>query len=82
MKKYPRLCTEVGTRNWISRVAHDWQTARGCTQVKHVEKLNRHASYSTIGQKVQTGHSISSQLELVTQSSHEAKSPTSSVLKN
>ena len=50
--------------------------------MKHAEKLNRHASCSTIGQKVQTGHSVSSRLELVTQSSHEAKSLAISVLKN
>ena len=90
VKKCSRLCTEAGTRDWILRVAHDWilrvahdwQVTRGCTRVKHVEKLNRHANCSIIGQKVQTGHSVSSRLELVTQSSHEAKSLASSVLKN
>ena len=80
MKKCSRLCIEVGTRDWISRVAYDWQAARGCTRVKHAEKLNCHASCSTTGQKVQTGHSVSLQLELMTQSSCEAKSPASSVL--
>ena len=80
VKKCSRLCTEAGTRDWISWVAHDWQAARGCTQVKHVEKLNRHTNYSTIGQKVQIGHSVSSQFELMTQSSREAKSPASSIL--
>ena len=74
MKKCSRLCTEAGIR--------DWQAASGCTRVKHAKKLNRHASCSIIGQKVQTGHSVRSQLELVTQLSHEAKSPASSVLKN
>ena len=80
MKKCSRLCGEAGTRDWISQVARDWQAARRCTRVKHAEELNCYASYSTIGQKVQTGHSVSSRLELATQSSHEAKSPTSSVL--
>ena len=50
--------------------------------MKHVEKMNSHASWSTTGQKVQSGNSVCSQLELATQSSREAKLPTSSVLKN
>ena len=82
VKKCSRLCTKAGTRDWISRVVRDWQAARGCTQVKHAEKLNRHASCSTTRQKVQTDHSVSSQLELATQSSREAKSPASFVLKH
>ena len=82
VKKCSRLCTEVGTRDWISRVARDKQAAGGCTWVKHAEKLNHHASCSTIGQKVQTGHSVSLQLELEIQSCREAKSPASSFLKN
>ena len=49
VKKCSRLCTEIGTHDWISRVAHDWQAARGCTRVKHAEKLNRYASCSTTG---------------------------------
>ena len=55
------------------------QVAKGCTQVKHAEELNSHASWSTTGQKVQSGHSVSSRLGLVTQSSREAKSPVHSV---
>ena len=80
VKKCSRLCTEAGTCDWISRVARDWQAARECTQVKHAEKLNRHASCSTTRQKVQTGYSISSRLGLGTQLSHETKSPVHSVL--
>ena len=34
----------------------------------------------TLGQKVQTGHLVSSRLELAAQSSREAKPPTSSIL--
>ena len=74
VKKCSKLCNETGTHDCISRVARGLQAARRCTRVKHVEKLNRHASYSTIGQKVQSGHSVSSRLELATQSSREAKS--------
>ena len=54
------------------------QAARWCTRVKHAEKMNSHTSWSTTGQKVQFG----SRLELATQSSREAKSSASSVLKN
>ena len=50
--------------------SRDLQVAKGCTWVKHVEELNSHASWSTTGQKVQSGHSVSSRLGLATQSSH------------
>ena len=46
------------------------------------QKLKRHASWSTTGQKVQTGHSVTSWLELVTQSSLLSKPLARSVLKN
>ena len=46
------------------------------------QKLKCHASWSTTGQKVQTGCSITLWLELMNQSSHESKPPASSVLKN
>ena len=64
MKKCSSLCKVVGTRDWISRVARDLQAARSCAHAKHAEKLKHHANWSTIGQKVQTGHSVSSRLEL------------------
>ena len=80
MKKYSRLCSEAETCGWISRVACGLQAARRCTRVKHAEKLNRHASCSTTGQKVQTGHSVNSRFRLATQSSREAKSPVHSVM--
>ena len=80
VKKCLRLCSEAGTRGWISLVAHGLQAARWCTRVKHAKKLNRHVSCSTTGQKVQTSHSINSQLGLATQSSREAKSPVHSVM--
>ena len=81
VKKYSRMCIKAGTRDWISRMACDWQASRWCTRVKHSEKLNRHASCSTTGQKVQTGHLVSSWLRLATQSSYEPKSPVHSILK-
>ena len=82
MKKCSRLCSEAGTCGWISWLARGLQAARRCTWVKHAKKLNHHASCSTIGQKVQTGHSISSRLGLATQSSREAKSLVHSVIEN
>ena len=45
------------------------------------QKLKHHASWSTTGQKVQTGRLVTSQLELTTQSSCESKPPASFVLK-
>ena len=81
MKKCSRLCSEARTGGWILRVAFGLQPTRRCTRVKHAEKLNRHANYSTIGQKVQTGHSVSSRFGLATQSSREAKLPVHSVMK-
>ena len=69
VKKCLRLWSEAGTRDWISQVARSLQAARRCTRVKHVEKLNRHASCNTTWQKVQTNHSVSSRLRLATQSS-------------
>ena len=51
-------------------------TCQACQKLKH------HASWSTIGQKVQTDRSVTSRLELTTQSSHESKLLANSVLKN
>ena len=80
MKKCSSLCRVARTRDWISRVARGLQAARSCTRAKHAKKLKRYASWSTTGQKVQTGHSVSLRLELVAQSSREAKPPASFVL--
>ena len=55
------------------------QVAKGCTRVKHADELNSHASWSTTWRKVQSSHSVSSRLGLVTQSSHEAKSRVHSI---
>ena len=82
MKKCSRMCSEVRTRGWISWVARSLQVARRCKQVKHVEKLNHCANCSTTGQKVQTSHSVSTRLWLVTQSSRETKLPVHFVMKN
>ena len=46
------------------------------------QKLKRHVSWSNTRQKVETGHSVTSWLELATQSSRESKPPANSVLKN
>ena len=51
-------------------------TCQACQKLKH------HARWSTTGKKVQTGRSVTSRLELATQSSRESKSSVSSVLKN
>ena len=80
VKKCSSLYRVAGTRNWTSRVAHGLQGARSCTHAKHAEKLKRHASWSTTGQKVQTGHLASSRLKLPAQSSRKAKLPTNFVL--
>ena len=81
MKKCSSFGKVTGTCDWISRIAHGLQAARSCTCAKDVEKLKRHANWSTLGQKVQTGHLVSSQLELATQSSRKAKPPASFILK-
>ena len=47
--------------------------------MKHAKELKSHASYCTTGKKSQAGQVVISQLELATQSSHEAKSPDHSV---
>ena len=81
MKKCPSLCKVARTRDCISWVARGFQVARSCTRAKHAEKLKRHASWSTIGQKVQSGLLVSLRLGLATQSSRKAKSPIHSVMK-
>ena len=62
------------TCDWISRVACGWQVAKRDTRVKHARELKSHASCCTTGQKSQVGQTVSSRLELVTQSNCKAKS--------
>ena len=81
VKKCWRLCKEARTRDWILWVTRGLQAARSCIRAKHVEKLKSHAIWSTTGQKVLSGRSVTSRLELAAQSSHEAKPPASSILK-
>ena len=81
MKKCSSLCKVAETRDWILRVTHGLQVARSCTHAKHAEKLKCHDSWSTTGQKVQSGLLVSSRLGLATQSSRKAKSPVHSVMK-
>ena len=55
MKKSSKVCTQEGPRDWISRLARDWQVAKGGTRVKHAGELKSHANWSTTGQKFQSG---------------------------
>ena len=71
VKKCSSLCKVAGTRDQFSRVACGLQATRSCTHAKHVEKLKCHASQSTTGQKVQTGHSVSSRLSQVARPSRQ-----------
>ena len=57
------------------RVTRDWQAAKVGTRVEHAGEQKSHASYCTTGQKFQAGQAISSQPELATQPSCEAKLP-------
>ena len=67
----------IWSRKWLAAVSRQMlNTCQAC------QKLKNHASWSTTGQKIQTGRSITSWLELAAQSSHESKPPASSVLKN
>ena len=65
-----------------SQVTCDWQAAKVGTRVKHAGKPKSHASCCTTGQKSQTSQAVSSQLELATQPSREAKSPDHPVWEN
>ena len=56
----------TGSCGWL--VAASRQKLLTC---QACQKLKRHASWSTTGQNRTTGHSITSRLELTTQSSHE-----------
>ena len=67
------------TGDWISRVASGWQVAKRGTRVKHAGELKSYVSCCTIGQKSQAGQAVRSRLELMTQSSHETKSPDHSI---
>ena len=51
VKKCSRLCSEAGTRGWISREARGLQAAKSCTRAEHAGELNSHATWSTTGQK-------------------------------
>ena len=57
------------------RVTRNWQATKVGTRVKHAGKLKSHASCCTTGQNFQAGQAVSSQLELATQPSREAKLP-------
>ena len=75
MKKSSRVCTQEGPRDWISRLARDWQVAKGGTRVKHAEELKSYASCCTIGQNFQSDQTVILRLKLATRFCCEAKSP-------
>ena len=67
----------TGSRGWLVTASHQkLLTCQAC------QKLNRHASWSTTRQNRTTGHSVTSRLELATQSNREAKPQANPVLKN
>ena len=67
----------TGSRGWLAAASRQkLHTCQAC------QKLKRHASWSTTGQNKTTSHSVTSRLELATQSSRKAKSRASPVLKN
>ena len=75
VKKCSRLCSEAGTRGWISREARGLQAAKSCTRVKYAGKLNSHASWGTTGKKsrlaIQLARSLNSRLNQVARSSRQ-----------
>ena len=75
MKKSSRVCTQERPCDWISRMAHDWQDAKGGTCVKHAEELKSHTNCCSTKQNFQSVQAVSSQLKLATNSSCEAKLP-------
>ena len=67
----------TGSRRWFAIAScQKPHTCQAC------QKLKCHASWSTTGQNRTIGHSVTSRLELATQSSREAKPRASLVLKN
>ena len=75
VKKCLRLCSETGTRGWISGEACGLQAAKSCTRAEHARELNSHASWSTIGQKsklaIQLARGLNSWLSQVARSSRQ-----------
>ena len=78
MLKIVQGCRDSRLDSWVTC---DWQATKVGTRVKHAGKLKSHASYCTIGQKSQASQAVSSQFELTTQPSLEAKSPNHPVWK-
>ena len=80
-KRVWRIAQDCALSKGLATGSRGLQVAKGCTRVKYAEELNSHASWS-IGQKVQFGHSVSSQLGLAAQSSLKAKLSVHSVWEN
>ena len=72
MLKIVHGCRDSWLDSWVTR---DWQAAKVGTRVEHAGELKSHASCCTTRKKSQAGQTLSSWLELVTQPSHEVKSP-------
>ena len=71
VKKYSRVCKKkqglmTGSRGWLAAVSR--QKLLMC---QACQKLKCHVSWSITGQNRTTGHSVTSRLELATQSSRE-----------
>ena len=80
-----KKCSRYAKKQGLATGSHRWLAAAGRQMLntcQACQKLKRHASWSTTEQKVQTDYSVTSRLELATQSSRESKPPASSVLKN
>ena len=80
-----KKCSRYAKKQGLATGSHRWLAAASRQMLntcQACQKLKRHASWSTTEQKVQTDCSVTSKLELATQSSRESKPPASSVLKN
>ena len=75
VKKCSRLCSETGTRGWISQEARGLQAAKSCTRAERAGELNSQASWSTTGKKsrlaIQLARGLNSRLSQVARSSHQ-----------
>ena len=75
VKKCSRLCSEAGTRGWISREVRGLQAAKSCTRAEHAGELNSQANWSTTGKKsrlaIQLARGWNSQLSQVVRSSRQ-----------
>ena len=79
------MLKSVQEKQRLATGSRGWLAVASCQKLfmcQACQKLKRHASWSTIGQNRITGRSVTSWLELATQSSCEAKPRARPVLKN